>query len=70
MHDLRSWNSGCWKEDETHKSNLGDLWEKDIFGGNKYNLTKVEYARCVLLLVKFKENDNEIADAAKILQEV
>lgn len=31
---------------------------------------EVEYARCVLMLVKFKENDNEIVEASKILQEV
>ena len=31
---------------------------------------KVEYARCCLRLVKYKENDNEINEAAKILQEV
>jgi 26S proteasome regulatory subunit N5 len=30
----------------------------------------VEYARCVLLIVKGKENDNDILEAAKILQEV
>ncbi|EGR29077.1 26S proteasome protein, macropain, putative [Ichthyophthirius multifiliis] len=34
------------------------------------NKKKVEYARCCLLLVKLKEDDNEINEAAKILQEV
>lgn len=42
---------------------IQEVCEKKIF-------LEVEYARCVLLLVRFKENDNEIADAAKILQEV
>ncbi|CAK73465.1 unnamed protein product (macronuclear) [Paramecium tetraurelia] len=31
---------------------------------------EVEYARCVLMLTQYKEDDNQIADAAKILQEV
>ena len=31
---------------------------------------EVEYARCVLKITQFKENDNEITEAAKILQEV
>ncbi|KAL4441961.1 hypothetical protein ABPG74_003712 [Tetrahymena malaccensis] len=31
---------------------------------------EVEYARCCLKLVKYKESDNEINEAAKILQEV
>jgi len=37
--------------------------EKKIF-------LEVEYARCVLMLTQYKEDDNQIADAAKILQEV
>jgi 26S proteasome regulatory subunit N5 len=28
---------------------------------------EVEYARCILMIVKFKENDNEILEASKIL---
>jgi 26S proteasome regulatory subunit N5 len=39
---------------------IKDVSEKKIY-------LEVEYARCILLLVKFKENDNEIADAASIL---
>jgi hypothetical protein len=31
---------------------------------------EVEYARCVLKITQYKENDNEISEAAKILQEV
>lgn len=31
---------------------------------------EVEYARCVLMLTQYKEDDNQIEDAAKILQEV
>lgn len=31
---------------------------------------EVEYARCVLMIVKAKEDDNDIFEAAKILQEV
>jgi len=31
---------------------------------------KVEYARCVMLIVKGKENENDIMEAAQILQEV
>ena len=34
------------------------------------SFAQVEYARCCLRLVKYKENDNEINEAAKILQEV
>ncbi len=30
----------------------------------------MEYARCVLMIVKSKEDDNDILEAAKILQEV
>ena len=33
-------------------------------------MTQVEYARCVMLIVKSKENDNDILEAAQILQEV
>lgn len=32
--------------------------------------TQVEYARCVLMIVKAKENDNDLMEAAAILQEV
>ena len=31
---------------------------------------EVEYARCILMIVKSKEDDNDILEAAKILQEV
>lgn len=31
---------------------------------------QVEYARCVLMIVKNKEDDNDILEAANILQEV
>lgn len=31
-------------------------------------IIQVEYARCVLLIVKSKEDDNDIFEAAKILQ--
>ena len=33
-------------------------------------MIKVEYARCIMLIVKGKENDNDILEAAAILQEV
>lgn len=42
---------------------IRDVTAKKIF-------LEVEYARCVLLIVKGKENDNDILEAAKILQEV
>lgn len=37
--------------------------EKKIF-------LEVEYARCVLMLTQHKEDDNRVAEAARILQEV
>jgi len=42
---------------------IKEICDKKIF-------LEVEYARCCLRLVKYKENDNEINEAAKILQEV
>lgn len=33
-------------------------------------MIQVEYARCVLMIVKNKEDDNDILEAANILQEV
>ena len=42
---------------------IRDVCAKKIF-------LEVEYARCVLLIVKSKESDNDILEAAKILQEV
>lgn len=43
--------------------NIRDVTAKKIF-------LEVEYARCILMIVKGKENDNDIFEAAKILQEV
>lgn len=42
---------------------LKDVTDKKIF-------LEVEYARIVLMIVKGKEDDNDINEAAKILQEV
>lgn len=42
---------------------IRDVTAKKIF-------LEVEYARCVLMIVKGKEDDNDILEAAKILQEV
>lgn len=42
---------------------IKEICDKKIF-------LEVEYARCCLRLVKYKENDKEIEEAAKILQEV
>lgn len=42
---------------------IRDVTAKKIF-------LEVEYARCILMIVKSKENDNDILEAAKILQEV
>ena len=53
--------------DEPHRTTLietiRDVTAKKIF-------LEVEYARCVLMIVKGKESDNDILEAAKILQEV
>ncbi len=40
---------------------IRDVCDKKIF-------LEVEYARCVLMIVKNKENEDNILDAAKILQ--
>lgn len=42
---------------------LKEVCDKKIF-------LEVEYARCCLWLVKLKENEKDIEEAAKILQEV
>jgi hypothetical protein len=62
-------NHSIAPKNQTYWDRSWCLREEDLPWG-KIASIQVEYARCVLMIVKNKEDDNDIMEAANILQEV